>query len=358
MATPKTTLWQIEPHTLAKHEILRRYLQAWYGILGQRHQRVIYIDGFCGPGRYTGGEKGSPLIALETAIEHVAAPDCITFLFTDEHRDRVEHLSSELDLITVPATFDVNVTHSTFAEALQVLLDAMDRPGGGELAPTFAFIDPFGWDGLPYTLVDRLLKKTRSEVFVNFMADSVNRFLDHPSDAIRNQILQLFGTDECFEASAAEDRVSALRELYRRQLSKTARYVREFEIRDKKDRRQYYLFFATNHHLGHVKMKEAMWKVDQTGTFSFSDHTYSHPVLFEDPNQADVVWLLIHERFRSKSVWSSDVRTFIENETPFLRPHMIKALDTHHSKFHVAPEKRDRTKYTRGYPDDARIVFF
>lgn len=35
MAIPKETIWEIEPHTQAKHEILRRYLSAWFPILGK-----------------------------------------------------------------------------------------------------------------------------------------------------------------------------------------------------------------------------------------------------------------------------------------------------------------------------------
>ena len=33
MAVPKQVVWECEPHTLAKHQILQRYLQAWYPIL-------------------------------------------------------------------------------------------------------------------------------------------------------------------------------------------------------------------------------------------------------------------------------------------------------------------------------------
>jgi three-Cys-motif partner protein len=61
MAAPKTTTWRLEAHTRAKHEILGRYLQAWTPILsasGLPH--ILYIDGFAGPGRYDGGEDGSP----------------------------------------------------------------------------------------------------------------------------------------------------------------------------------------------------------------------------------------------------------------------------------------------------------
>jgi len=52
MATPKETLWELDPHTKAKHEILGRYLAAWFPILGTYHSRIVYVDGFSGPGRY------------------------------------------------------------------------------------------------------------------------------------------------------------------------------------------------------------------------------------------------------------------------------------------------------------------
>ena len=64
------SLWDIEPHTLAKHEILKRYLEAWFPILLTYNQRIVYLDGFCGPGRYKGGEDGSPIIAIKQALKH------------------------------------------------------------------------------------------------------------------------------------------------------------------------------------------------------------------------------------------------------------------------------------------------
>ena len=65
MPVPKTTVWPLEPHTKAKHEILRRYLGAWFPILtsGGWNRRVIFLDGFAGPGRYSACEPGSPIIA-------------------------------------------------------------------------------------------------------------------------------------------------------------------------------------------------------------------------------------------------------------------------------------------------------
>lgn len=59
------------PHTAAKHLLLEKYLDRWFPILGKFHQRLNYIDGFAGPGEYASGAKGSPVIAIESAIQHV-----------------------------------------------------------------------------------------------------------------------------------------------------------------------------------------------------------------------------------------------------------------------------------------------
>ena len=40
MADNLPTVWHAEPHTIAKHAILERYLEAWFPILSQQSQRV------------------------------------------------------------------------------------------------------------------------------------------------------------------------------------------------------------------------------------------------------------------------------------------------------------------------------
>jgi three-Cys-motif partner protein len=54
MSSITETLWPIEPHTAKKHEILKRYFQAWLPILGHSNNRLLYIDAFGGPGKYAG----------------------------------------------------------------------------------------------------------------------------------------------------------------------------------------------------------------------------------------------------------------------------------------------------------------
>jgi len=67
MGTSRTAAsWPLAPHTGAKLALLSAYLSAWFPILSSTSpQRVFYIDGFAGPGRYSGGEDGSPVVALK-----------------------------------------------------------------------------------------------------------------------------------------------------------------------------------------------------------------------------------------------------------------------------------------------------
>ena len=93
MAIPKETLWPLEPHTLGKHRVLKSYLDAWLPIMGKRNRRILFIDGFAGPGKYKGGEDGSPLIALK-ALKNHAARSAITaevvFIFVEKDPARAE----------------------------------------------------------------------------------------------------------------------------------------------------------------------------------------------------------------------------------------------------------------------------
>ncbi|MGH8581493.1 MAG: three-Cys-motif partner protein TcmP [Gammaproteobacteria bacterium] len=190
MTTPKETLWELDPHTKAKHEILRRYLGAWFPILATNHDRIVYIDGFSGPGRYKQGEPGSPVIALKVALNYRNAIDGeIVFWFIEEREDRLDHLRQELVNIAVPVHFKVIPESGKFHEKFGAVLDSIEA-GKNTLAPTFAFMDPFGFSGIPLALIHRLLKFKKSEAFITFMVDAINRFLEHPEDKVVQHIVE------------------------------------------------------------------------------------------------------------------------------------------------------------------------
>ena len=362
MAVPREKLWEIEPHTRAKHEILRRYLKAWFPILNSWHNRIIYIDGFCGPGRYKGSELGSPLIALDVARNHRQAMSGeLVFWFIDERDDRILHLEQELQALPIPAHFKVKPTFGKFHEKLGMVLNDMEAKGSN-LAPTFAFIDPFGFSGIPFTLIERLLKQERCEALITFMVDAMNRFLEHPKDRIVQHIVDAFGTDEAVRiAELSGNRIDKLRALYQEQLRRVAKFVRYFKMCDQQGRTEYYLFFATNHELGHLKMKEAMWKVDPAGEFRFSDATDPNQLVLFESDPTVILAKELGDHFRGKGMIPLEtVHKYVENETAYLKKHMRSALQQEEDagRIKVAPQKTGGEKRKANtYPDDARITF-
>ncbi len=362
MAVPQSTIWQIEPHSIAKHQILRKYLEAWFPIIGTANKRSIYVDGFSGPGRYTGGEPGSPIIALECARSHKARlSDELAFLFIEERGDRANYLNTEVSKLGLPAHFKVDVKNGVFATKIKLALDELDL-AGRQADPTFVLIDPFGFSGIPYTLINRLLSRTKSEILITFMVDSINRWLTHPDVNIKNHIVDAFGTEEALQiAQGAADRTTALKTLYHRQLNKAARFVRYFELRDHDNRVVYYLFFASNNPVGHLKMKEAMWKVDPFGDFTFSDSTNpAQQIMFAAPATQLLALGLSLKFGKTAPISIEKVETYVYDHTAFVRKHMSDALRTLESdgRLKVAQTKTDGKKRRAGsFPNEVVVSF-
>jgi three-Cys-motif partner protein len=325
VAAPKTTIWDLSPHTRAKHEILRRYLQAWTPILSHGgFPDIIYIDGFAGPGRYSQGEDGSPIIALRAALDQsIPSSTRVFFLFVERDLERAAVLQEIVDSIQRPANFRVKVAPgSTFETEVAELIEFYNsrrRP----LPPTFAFVDPFGWTGVPFSLLAQILGYPSCEVLVNFMYEEINRFLTQ-SDQPEN-FDTFFGTGDwrgCVGGSP-QWRNRCLHDLYVRQLRQVAGaiYVRSFEMRNEAGMTDYYLFYATNSLKGLQKMKEAMWRVDPKGEFKFSDATDPNQlVMFGEPD-IDILLGQIFQRFARRETTVQDVEEFVLAETAFRETH-------------------------------------
>jgi three-Cys-motif partner protein len=362
MSEIKTTLWNIEEHTKAKHEILRRYLGAWFPILGSTSKKINYIDGFSGPGRYQQGEPGSPIIALQIAesCKERIGKTITNFLFIDKDPDRIAHLHEEIKAFNLPPNFKVTIENEEFEKVLSRVLTLLET-SNKQLAPTFSFIDPFGWKGLPFSIIKRLLGNHSSEVLINIMIGSINRFVDHPNEIDRQYIRDLFGVSEQQIEGVlnSNDRKTAFCTLYQSQLLTSARFVRFFQMCDANDRAIYYLFFATNNPLGHEKMKEAFWNVDKQGGFKFSDQTNRNQlILFETDPSKDVADLLKNKYMKS-TLLSEDVIRAVEDETPYISKHVRHALELLEKEGIITVEEKkvDGTRRTWGFPKGVKIHF-
>lgn len=333
MVAPRQTLWPLEAHTRAKHAILKRYLEAWMVILSQgRFPEILYIDGFAGPGEYEGREPGSPMIALDTALAFRPPLKAkLHFLFVEERTDRAEHLRQLVAARDLPGNVSVIVEGGiTFEAAFAARYATYQRQG--RLMPTFAFIDPFGWTGAPFSVVEKILSQRSCEVFVNFMYEEINRFIGHP-DQVEN-FNSFFGTEEwerCVSETLPRARNRCLHDLYLRQLRSCASFARSFEMSNKRDVTDYFLFYATDELLGLRKMKAAMWKVDESGEFRFSDATDpNQAVLFEKTPDFAALRSQMLRAFSGKDAKIGDIEQFVLVQTAFRETHykgILKAIE-------------------------------
>lgn len=355
MANIKTTLWPLEAHTKAKHDILKRYLQAWYPILGRHNRRIVYIDGFSGPGRYEGGEMGSPIIAINAAIDHkLDLTSEIVFWFIEENKSRYENLNSILSEMTIPPQFKLNVECSTFENSLSEILDDIDR-NGSSLAPTFAFIDPFGISDTPFSIIEKIMSYQKCEVLITFMSGFVNRFKGEECNV--NHIDRLFGTTDWQHSILENGDEEAITEFYQERLQSVAKYVRSFEMINDRNQTVYRLIFGTNSIRGLEKMKESMWNVDESGSFKYSDRTDPNQSLLfsHEPNFEHLKSLILSE-FEGVTVTIEEIKELVLVKTPFRETHFKTQILTP-MEIATPPEIQVLRAGKSGYPGGTQITF-
>jgi three-Cys-motif partner protein len=327
-----TELWNAEPHTLAKIEIVRRYLFLWFRILGASNNRLTYIDGFSGPGRYLNSDQSSPIAALTSAkaaceelVGSGRAPTEWYFYFIDEKAKFTSSLQSVIAETAWPAQFKIDVQTGTFEERLNGVLDKIRKLPGG-MPPTFAFIDPFGATGVPFSHVAEILKYRSCEVLINLDSDGIGRLVAAQSVEKNKHHL-----DGIFGGNMWKDRLdphapmltlcAQVLALYKERLRslQNVNYTFAFAMKSKLGTLNYHLVFASQTAIGLRKMKEAMKAVDKSGSYSFSDDTVGQRRLwdFSDPEQpANRMLTELGGTWRPYK----EFEDFALNETPLANP--------------------------------------
>jgi len=367
------TKWKLEPHTKAKHEILRRYLDAWFPILASHHRRILYVDGFSGPGEYIGGEDGSPVIALTRARDHRMQNILqrrgteLVFFFIERDTPRFKNLERKLTELSLPSNFRVEKKCNDFESAFGSVLKEIEEQSK-HLAPSFVFIDPFGPTGFPMSLIKRLAQQPRSEVLINFNYQALNQWFLQDY-AKHDYIDRLYGNDVWRDASKIPDssqKETYLRKLYQDALENLGWKVRPFRMINRHNQTQYYLFFATGHWLGMLVMKQAMWGAAPTGDFSYSDLSNPNQAcMFEDlytDEYAKDLAKIIFQNHKGAVISKQDL---VKNDLAWhpvcIEKHLTKALRV--LEYEESPAKisevtlPDRLRRRRTYPDDCTITF-
>jgi len=292
----------------------------------------VIIDGFAGPGVYEDGQPGSPIVMLNAYLEHEsrAAIDAeLVYFFIEQDARRVERLEEEIKRLgELPDNVKYRVVCGSFEEEFGKVISEIEKHGA-VLAPTFAFIDPFGYTGVPMDITGRFLQFNRCEVLIYVPLKFVNRFLGVGDQT--NALNALFGTDRWQQAREIEGyaRIRFLHDLFAEQLKSECglRYVRSFEIVTAARNSGYTLFFGTNHEVGLERMKAAMWRIDPVEGRRLSDSTKSEQtVLFQAEPDTRPLRAAALSYFDRRAFSIDELERFTLIETPFLPKHLRKTI--------------------------------
>jgi hypothetical protein len=192
------------------------------------------------------------------------------------------------------------------------------------LAPTLAFIDPFGFTGMQMSTIAELLNHRACEIIVNFMIMYVNRFLEEEKQGANMNALFGLEVPEILAGYSGQRRVQHLHDVYADQLHTVAGfpYVQSFAMKNAGGNIEYYLFHGTRNRKGVQLMKDAMWRIDPLGSFTFDDRTADI-----DPLITQVPLKVLEDQVRARFQGSSNVPTDAVKEyailyTNFRAPHL------------------------------------
>src|SRR5439155_11354350 len=169
---------------------------------------------------------------------------------------------NELSKLTLPPNIHVAPVHEgSFDAVMGAILD--DIPPTSGLAPTFAFIDPFGYTGHGIRLSSRILQFKKCEVLIYVPWPYIARFIGLAS--IETALDNLFGDSAWLAARTAKGKSAEriLHGLFLERVRRAAGFAVPFEVDAAPGRgwAGYTLYFGTGSVLGLEKMKQAMWKV-------------------------------------------------------------------------------------------------
>ncbi|MGO8906807.1 MAG: three-Cys-motif partner protein TcmP [Solirubrobacteraceae bacterium] len=269
--TSDPVTWPRDEHTKAKHDLLRAFFNKWVSIHSQwfasRGGGLVRIyDGFAGPGIYTGGEPGSPVILLDALcsnprlLEQWANVD-YELHFVERQPARAAMLRSQLEALEARTRdrgkwserISWTVTCGNYEEHVP-------QPIVGRRSALFLFLDPFGYSHAPMTLTQDLVQQPKSDTLIFLPLSFVNRFAEREGQEPAME--RFFGDSAWREVPSGPGRPTALLELFKKQLrSAGLEWVAEFRLKPDSNN-EYWIVGGSGHLKGFASIKEAFWTVD------------------------------------------------------------------------------------------------
>jgi three-Cys-motif partner protein len=339
VTAPQEVPWPITPHTAAKHDLYRQYLSKWFPILvGSWGGRATYAEGFAGPGVYTKGEPGSPVIALRTLWDSGllgTATKRVRLLFVDDDARCVDWLQRRLELTAgqrgcavadlAGKGVEVELVRGQCDAELEPLLDRHDAWRD----PLLVNLDTWG-AAVPARLLQRVAGTPAGEVIITMGPSYFMRFASVDEYTHGDEV---FGGDHwrAVQSVPSQAKAAWLLEAYRTTVTQAGfRFVLDFTLVDQRGQ-LLYLVFGTTSRKGLVKMKEAMWEVDAVHGVGYRDPRDPDQQTLEiefDPVTGPLRRLVLAELARrpARTATEAELRDFALLKTVYKEAHASQAI--------------------------------
>jgi three-Cys-motif partner protein len=375
--------WEYELQTEMKHRVLKYYLPIWAKILSKGFRQLTYIDGFGGigayhtqedivNGNYISNKFGSPIFSCQAIsnLLEINQLHSVNAIIIDRESSNIENIEKICNYLKLNR--DIQYTIGDFDAEINKILDELETQNN----PTFFLIDPFGFT-IRMKTIERIMRLPNTEIVVNFMYNSIQRFLKHPNENVNKLFDELFGTNQWTEYAdkTREDKELELVNLFRNQCKIFTKFVYPFKLNfPEKNRPYYYLFHLTNHYLGCKLMKESFANNNE-GEFVYTGTKLKDETLFDKMAKHEIASItnLCSKCFIENSIKNSmcenclleifanikiDYEKFLEeviDKIPFNEKHIKKMLNDFESKGYLQIEsKRYRTT---GIENDDLLIF-
>lgn len=312
--------WNYEEQTKIKHFVFQEYFDRWVKIVGSKND-LNFIDGFGGCGAYIENDNiyyGSPILASEVIEDNNHLDRNVRVIIIEKERENIINLQKifnsrgiNINPIYIEGDFDKRIN------------DILDQE---QLTPTFFFIDPFGFK-IKYKTLERIISVPKSEIFLNFMFNSLNQYLS--AKKVKGTVNDLFGCNdwEEFDNLSGLQREEGIVDLFRTQLKKIVKYVFYFRMSfPNKARTYYYLFHLTNHYKGCSIMKSCFAKFNN-GYVEYRG-PYQNKITFFDLQQVKIGEIKQHliKRYKGENKTFKQIIIEIIDSVPYLEKTIRKTL--------------------------------
>jgi three-Cys-motif partner protein len=279
----------LEPHSLAKHRILKRYIKRYIEIVTKTSQqevlRMTFVDGYAGGGRYRLGRDampGSPLLFLETvavAEAKLAAERSkgfkilADFIFVDSNKHHTDFLRAEIENSPFKSELgkSIHIWTRDFNDCVGDAIAAA-RQRSPRKGRAIFLLDQFGWSQVSFRSIRTILQELeKAEVFLTFLVDHLIDYLSEKSydmrafgeiDVDKVQIKEMLGIKE---ADQVGYRAVVQHYLYQHvQATTGAAYYSPFFIKSLESSKSYWFLHLSKHREARNEIGKIHWAENNT----------------------------------------------------------------------------------------------